>query len=137
MRVLQGMTTVVLLMLSGPAAIGQEKAVTGTSAWVAEPAPGATTTTAYAVLENPTMYDVYVVKVLADAAAGARIVESGTPVPELAIPSFGSTTLEPGKAYIELTDLNRPLRDGDRVVLTLTTDQGAAVKVEAPVRKPR
>lgn len=136
MRVRQSTMAVLLLVLAASAAIGQEKAVTGTSAWVAEPATGAVSTSAYVVLENPTMYDVYVVKVLADVAAEARIVESGKPMAELTIPSFGSTELEAGKAHIELSNLKRPLVGGDRVVLTLTTDQGATVTVEATVRKP-
>ena len=130
-------TTIALaLLLAGPA-LGQEKAVTASDAWVAVPAPGDTSASAYAVIENPTMYEVYVVKVESDAAGSAAIVESSAPVAELAVPSFGSTALEPGRRHIELKDLKKPLQAGDRVTLTLTTDQGQTVKVEAEVRKPK
>jgi len=37
--------------------------VTASSGWVMEPAAGATSTSAYAVIENPTMYEVYVTAV--------------------------------------------------------------------------
>lgn len=136
MRAHHTIIALALLVLSG-AAHGQEKVVAASGAWVAEPAAGASSASVYAVVENPTMYDVYVVKVESDAAASAAIVDSSAPVKELAVPSFGSTTLEPGKLHIELEDLTKPLKEGDRVMLTLTTDQGTAIKVEAPVRKPK
>jgi copper(I)-binding protein len=136
MRVHYTTVALALLVLAG-AAYGQEKAVTATGAWVAEPAPGASLASAYAVIENPTMYEIFVVKVESDAAQSAGIVESAAPVAELSVPSFGSTTLEPGKLHIELKDLKKALKEGDRVMLTLTTDQGTAIKVEAPVRKPK
>lgn len=136
MRVHYTTIALALLVLAAPAH-GQEKAVTASDAWVAAPAPGASSASAYAVIENPTMYEVYMVKIEADAAQSAAIVESSAPVAELAVPSFGSTTLEPGKLHIELKDLKKVLKEGDRVMLTLTTDQGTAIKVEAPVRKPK
>ena len=123
-----------LFVLAGAAHAGQ-KAVTATKAWVAEPAAGETSTSAYAVIDNPTMYDVYIVKVETASAGSARIVESAAPVTELAVPSFGSAALEPGKVHSELQDLKGPLAEGDSVTLTLRTDQGQAITVEAPVRK--
>ena len=43
--------------------------------------------------------------------------------------------MDPKGVYLLLTDLKRPLKDGDMVSLTLTTDGGAALKVSAAVRK--
>lgn len=136
MRVHLTTIALALLVLTG-AAHAQQKAVTATDAWVAEPAAGETSASAYAVIDNPTMYDVYIVKVETTSAGSARIVEAAAPVTELAVPSFGSAALEPGKVHIELQDLKTALAEGDSVTLTLRTDQGEAITVEAPVRKPK
>jgi len=109
-----------------------------TDAWVAVPAAGATATDAYAVVENPTMYEFFVVKVSADAAGAAEIVEGGADsaktVRELSVPSYGRTELKPGALRIRLKDLKTPLKPGDSVALTLTTDGGVVIKVAAPVK---
>jgi copper(I)-binding protein len=108
-------------------------------AWVAEPAAGATTADAYAVIENPTMYEVFVVSVTADAAGAAEIVE-GSPdaakaLKELSVPAYGRAELKPGAIRIRLKELKKPLKAGDSVALTLTTDGGVTMKVSAEVRK--
>ena len=99
---------------------------------------GATATDAYAVVENPTMYEFFVVKVSADAAGAAEIVEGGADsaktVRELSVPSYGRTELKPGALRIRLKDLKTPLKPGDSVALTLTTDGGVVIKVAAPVK---
>ena len=45
------------------------------------------------------------------------------------------TELKPGAVRIRLKDLKKPLKAGDTVALTLTTDGGATIKVSAEVRK--
>ncbi len=114
----------------------QDKALSATDAWVAEPAGEATSAMAYAVIENPSMYEVFVVKVAAEGAASAEITEAARPVAELPVPAYGSAVLEPGGVHILLKGLKQPLKAGDHVSLTLTTDLGVAITVDAPVRKP-
>ena len=113
--------------------------VTASSGWVMEPAAGATSTSAYAVIENPTMYEVYVVKVATDAAASAEVADGPATSPkavrELAVPAYGSTELKPDGVRILLKNLKKPLKAGDAVELTLTTDGGVAIKLTAPVKK--
>jgi copper(I)-binding protein len=113
--------------------------VTASGGWVLEPASGATSTSAFAVIENPTMYEVYVVGVTTEAAASAEVasgpVEAPKKVAELAVPAYGSTELKPGGVHILLKDLKKPLKAGETVELTLTTDGGATIKVTAPVKK--
>jgi periplasmic copper chaperone A len=108
------------------------------AAWVLTPAAGATSASAYAVVENPTMYEIYVVSVTTDAAGAVELAdgtgETAKKVAELAVPSFGSTELKPGGVHMVLKDLKKPLAAGDQVPLTLTTDSGAIIKVVAEVK---
>jgi copper(I)-binding protein len=109
-----------------------------TDAWVAAPAAGATATDAYVVVENPTMYEFFVVKVTADGVGAAEIVEGGAEsaktVRELQVPAYGRTELKPGALRIRLKDLKTPLKPGDSVALTLTTDGGVVIKAAAVVK---
>jgi copper(I)-binding protein len=129
---------VVVLALLGLVG-GAQAQVGATGAWVLEPAAGATSTSAYAVIENPSMYQIYVVSVTTDAAGGADVAtgppDAVKPVPELSVPAYGQTELKPGGVHIRLKDLKKPLKEGDSVELTLTTDGGVVIKVTAPVKK--
>ncbi len=111
--------------------------IAASSAWVQVPAAGATSTSAFLVIENPTMYDVYVVGVASPAAGGAEMVrgDDAMPVKELAVPSFGQVELKPGDVHVVLKDLKRALAAGDEVELILTSDGGESVKVSAAVRQ--
>jgi copper(I)-binding protein len=124
------LSVVLLSAQAGPAA---------SDAWVAEPQPGATSADAFAVVENPTMYEVYIVSVTTDAAGAAEIVDgpadAARAVRELAVPAYGRAELKPGAVRIRLKDLKKPLKAGDSVALTLTTDGGAVIKVTAPVKQ--
>ena len=127
-------------MLLLTVALGGQQSNPGVSeAWVAEPAAGATSADAYAVIDNPTMYEVFVVGVTADAAGSAEIVEGSADtakaIKELPVPAYGRAELKPGAIRIRLKDLKKPLKAGDTVALTLTTDGGVTMKVSAEVRK--
>jgi copper(I)-binding protein len=128
-----------LVTLLAPGGLSAQGPVTASSGWVMEPAAGATSASAYAVIENPTMYEVYVVGVTTDAAASAEVTEGPASAPkalrELAVPAYGSTELKPGGVHILLKNLKKPLKAGDSVDLTLTTDGGAIIKLTAPVKK--
>ena len=85
------------------------------------------------------MYEVFIVAVTADAAGSAEILDgpadSAKTIKELSVPAYGSAELKPGAVRIRLKDLKRPLKEGDSVALTLTTDGGAIIKLTAPVKK--
>jgi copper(I)-binding protein len=122
------------------ASLGRAQAgPTASDAWVAEPAAGATVTDAYAVVENPSMYEVFVVSVTSDAAGSAEIVDgpadAARTMRELSVPAYGRAELKPGAVRIRLKDLKKTLTAGDTIALTLTTDGGANIKVSATVRK--
>lgn len=131
----QGVTAIAVLVLSG--LVVAQAGPSASEGWVALPAAGATTAEAYVVVDNPTMYEIFVVSVTADIAASAEIVQGagGERVKELSVPSYGRTELQPGAVRILLKDLKGPLKEGDSVALTLTTESGTVLKVAAAVKK--
>jgi copper(I)-binding protein len=135
MRAEQGVTAIAVLVLSG--LVAAQAAPSVSEAWVAAPAAGATTADAYVVVDNPTMYEIFVVSVTADIAGSAEIVQgdAGERIKELSVPSYGRTELKPGAVRIRLKDLKGPLKEGDSVALTLTTDGGVILKIAAAVKK--
>lgn len=125
-----------------PAGHAAQPAPSAVSAWVAAPAAGATTTSAYVEISNPTMYEIYITGASSDAApkvelrAGASGGAEPAVVPEFPVPAYGGTQAAAAAPHLRLVGLSRPLAPGDTVQLTLTTDGGATLKVAAPVRQP-
>lgn len=138
MTIVHRLSSAALAVVLAGALLSAQAGPTATGAWVAAPASGATATDAYVVVENPSMYEVFVVKVTADAAGTAEIVEgaadSAKAVKELAVPAYGSTEMKPGAVRIRLKELKAPLKPGDAVALTLTTDGGVVMKAAAVVK---
>jgi copper(I)-binding protein len=54
-------------------------------------------------------------------------------VPSFEIPPGGTFELKPGGAHLMLMELNRPLKKGERVPLTLKLEKGGELKVELSV----
>ena len=111
------------------------------SAWIAAPAAGATVAAAYVEVNNPTMYDIFVVSAAAPghgrqggiAGAAAAGAEPAV-VTEFPVPAYGSTSAAAGSPHLRLLSLARPLKAGDAVALALTTNDGTVLKVSAQVR---
>ena len=137
MKVQAGWCLVAASLLIAGALVAAQAGPSVSDGWVAEPASGATTTDAYVIVDNPTMYEIFIVGVTADAAASAEIVQGAAAerMKELAVPSYGRTELKPGAMRIRLKDLKKPLKEGDSVSLTLTTDGGTTLKIVAAVKK--
>ena len=53
-----------------------------------------------------------------------------TAAPELDVPARGALTLRPGGAHLMLTGLRRPLRDGERVPVTLRFQRAGTVTAD-------
>ena len=136
------MRILLLFMLAVAAgAATRQPAITASDAWVAEPtAAGQTTAAAYLTVNNPTMYDIYLVSATTDAAAKIEFREGeGTAVKavkDITVPSFGYAELKAGGVFLMLSDLKRPLNAGDTISLTVTTDGGIALVIAAAVKKP-
>lgn len=56
-------------------------------------------------------------------------------VPSVDIKANGEAVLQPGSLHIMLIGLKQPLKEGERVPLTLNFDDGSSLKVEAPVQR--
>jgi copper(I)-binding protein len=120
----------------------QPKRVAASSGWVKLPAAGETGAMAFVAIENPTMYEIYVVSATADAAGKVELrdgAQSGDarlkPVEFISVPAYASVDMKPESVHLVLLDLKRPLKEGDKVVLALATDNAGTLEVPAVVRK--
>jgi copper(I)-binding protein len=130
------------LGLAGDSVAGQQKNVEASGGWVKPPAAGETATTAFVDVDNPTMYDVYLMSAATDVAGKVEFRDkgqSGDPQGQvrksITVPAFSSIAMDPNGVHLLLTDLKRPLKSGDTVALTVTTDGGVVLQVSAAVRK--
>lgn len=116
-----------------------QKPITASDAWVKALPDG--TATAFAVVDNPTMYDVYLVSASADIADEVRFREpeatgstNTKEVKEITAPAYSKAILTPGGTHLTLDKLKRQLKVGETIVLTLTTDGGLVLQVPAVVK---
>ncbi|MSO30354.1 MAG: copper chaperone PCu(A)C [Acidobacteria bacterium] len=109
------------------------------SGWVRMPAEGATSTQAYAVVENPTMYAFYVMKASADVAASVELrqTDKDAVLEFFTVPAYGSLDMDAEGVYLFLKNLKKPLAEGDKVVLTVVTEIGLEFRVEATAQRTR
>ena len=128
--------------LAFAALAAQGKPVTASGGWVKLPAPGETQAMAFVTIENPTMYEIYVVSATADAAGKVELRDGGQsgaarlkPVAFISAPAYGRVDMEPAGPHLLLLDLKRPLKEGDKVALALSTDNAGTLEVAAIVRK--
>lgn len=139
---MRSLSTVLIVgaLTAGPMAA--QKTLSASKAWVKAPAADATSTTAFVVVDNPTMYDVYLVSAQADAAASVTFQKPGgspaatpEPVENVTAPAYDSVELEPDGVHLLLKGLKKALKPGDVVSLVLTTDSGIALVAEAVVKE--
>jgi copper(I)-binding protein len=105
---------------------------------------GATTTAAFMVLKNNDTRDVKLIKAESSVSQTAELHthlnENGVmkmrQIPEILIKAKGETVLQPGGLHIMLINLKAPLKEGEKVNITLDFDDGSHMQVEAPVRTP-
>jgi copper(I)-binding protein len=88
----------------------------------------------YATVNNPTMYDVYVVSAKSNAAAKIELLDGDKPVTSITVPAYGSAELKPGAMFVRLSALKSELKAGDEVTLTLETDGGVSIEIAAAVK---
>jgi periplasmic copper chaperone A len=111
--------------------------VSASDGWIKTPAAGATMAMAFVEIENPTMYDVYLTTGSTDVAGKVefRDASKGTQAQEFVIaPAYGSLSMDQKGVHVALVDLKRPLKEGDKVSLTLANQDGLKLQVAAAVR---
>lgn len=113
----------------------QNQEPTASDGWVALPGDGETSASAFAVVSNPSMYDAYLISAASEAAEKVEFRDgSGASVRELTVPAYGKLSMEPGEAHMVLIGLSRALEEGETVPITLETDGGVELQIEAVVR---
>jgi copper(I)-binding protein len=87
----------------------------------------------YATVSNPTMYDALIDR--GTSTAGKVVLRDGDKTTiTITIPSFGSVELKAGGPFVLVADLKSPLKAGDQIKVTLSTDGGAAIAVAAIIK---
>jgi copper(I)-binding protein len=123
-------------------AAGAAERISITDPYVRLLPPGRDETGAYLKLANDDAVDHALVRA---ASPAARVVELHTvvdeggvkkmrPVPKMDVKAGGQTELKPGGLHIMLIGLKAPLKESDKVELTLTFEDGSSTQVSAPVK---
>ena len=132
------MMAMVVFAVIGGIAAAQDKPVTATDAWVKLPEPGAKTAVAFAAVNNPGMYAIYLVSGTSDAAGKVEFRDASKDhavQEDFTVPAYGATYIDPKGIHIYLSDLKKDLKEGDTVYMTLKTELGIPIEVEAKVKK--
>jgi copper(I)-binding protein len=123
-------------ILGGMSVHAGQKEPKASSGWVKLPAPGATSTEAYVVVENPGMYDIYLLTASSDVAGSVEIRRTGKDAPlEVTVPANGSIDMDAKGVHLLLKDLKKPLAENDKVSLTVVTELSIKLQVDAIVKK--
>jgi len=120
-------------------------AVIAVFALITQPAPTASDATAvvagagatasvYVVINNPTMYDIYVMSATSDVAGKVELYSNDKPVDNMTVAAFGSLTLKAGGMFLRLSDIKRELKAGESIAVTMMTDGGVAIAASAVVK---
>jgi len=140
--VITGALAILAALAAGSTMAGQEKRITSADGCVKLPAPGETQAMAFANFENTSMYDVYLKSAAADVAGKVELRDAGLsgdaarkPVEFITVPPHDWAYLGPKGNYLLLLDLKRTLKEGDTVTLTVTTEIGDSLQIQATVRK--
>ena len=110
---------------------------------LAQPAPTAAdarvvvtgaTASVYLTLNNPSMYDIYVMSATSDAAGKVELYSGDKPVDNLTVAAYGSSELKAGGMFLRLSDLKRELKAGESITVTMLTDGGATIVATAVIK---
>ena len=125
-----------IILSASVAAVQQRKDTAITSGWVKVPAAGATEAQAYLVIDNPTQYDVFLQKASSDAAGAVEFHAAGKPEPLtfVTVTAYESLEMSAKGTYLLLRDLKKPLTAGATVPISVTTDRGTPLTIEAVVK---
>lgn len=114
--------------------------VRASGAWIQAPAPGTSDASAFVVVDNGTMYDIYIVGASTDVAATLELRDTpkGAAAPvavkEVPVAAYGRLEMSPQAVHLHLGALERPLAAGDIVTLVIYTDIGEQLTVSATVK---
>lgn len=108
-------------------------------AWVREVPPTSKMSAAYMVIENHGKEADKLVDVSNNASKITEIHETVggkmRRVKALEIPAQGKVELKPGGYHMMLINLDKPLKEGESVEITLKFEKSGEIKIQAPVKK--
>jgi copper(I)-binding protein len=106
-------------------------------AWVKLPAAGEATALAFGAIENPGMYAVYLVSAVSDAAEKVELKRGAEPqaLEEVPVEPHETLYMSASEFHFVLSGLKKPLAEGDKVSITVTTELGLKIPLEATVKK--
>ena len=87
----------------------------------------------YAMLTNPTMYDLYVQSGASDAGK-VELREGGKVTSTITIPAYGSVELKADGPFVLVSELKSQPKAGDTINLKLMTDGGVAIAIAATIK---
>jgi copper(I)-binding protein len=132
------LTAAMVLLVGIGASVAQDKPITTDDAWVKLPEAGAKTTSAYVTVNNPGMYAIYLGFGSSDAAGKIEfrdVSKGNAPQDDVTVPAYDSAYLNPKGIQIYLSDLKKDLKEGDSVHITLKTELGIPIEIDAKVKK--
>ena len=88
----------------------------------------------FATINNPTMYDIYVVSGKSAAAAKIELLDGEKVVTSLTVPAYGSLELKSDGPRVRVSGLKSQLKAGDELKLTLETDGGIGIPITAIIK---
>jgi copper(I)-binding protein len=89
------------------------------------------------MVENPGMYAIYLLTASSDVAGSVEIRQTGkdAALEEVTVPAYGSIDMDAKGVHLLLKDLKKPLNENDKVSLTVVTELGIKLQVDAVVKK--
>jgi copper(I)-binding protein len=113
--------------------------VRASAAWIQASAADSNETIAGLVIDNGTMYDVFIVGVQTDVASvemreRSEGTTTSTVVKEVSVPAYGRLEMSAESVHLRLSALKRPLVAGEAVTLVFYTDGGEQFTVSALVK---
>ena len=139
-RLATAAASAILTLIGTIPAGAAQKVPSASEGWVKLSPADAATATAFAVIDNPTMYDVYLVSASSNVAADVLFGDASpagakqATVKEVTAPAYGRIVLKPDGVHLVLKGLKRALKAGETVSLTLVTDGGVDIPVAAIVK---
>jgi copper(I)-binding protein len=110
------------LLQPAPTATDAQAMISGTRAMV------------YMTINNPSMYDVYIVSGKSESAESVTFMEGNKTITSLTVPAYGSLELRPATTGVALAGLKGQFKEGDELKLTLETDGGVGIPIAAIVK---
>lgn len=122
-------TAITVLLLNLP--VHAQPTSTATDAWALV---SGTDVAVFATINNPSMYDLYIVSGNSDAADSVALMDGNKTITSITVPAYGSVELKPDTMRVRLSGLKSQPKEGDELTVTLETDGGVAIAIAAIVK---